>query len=180
MLRQNSPITDQLDSENTKKAVDKSQLLCVAERQDPIFTYLRTQHCQKQLSFRAASYCDRGSQRNVPKSAINVQSYVFLIQPFFMVKLVANVPYSLSVHEQQVPVTCLTHKKSHGLGWGVYSQEFLAGVCLLVFQILTLFQTETSRFSHSFSDLASENCTRFANLREKPIYRYCLSVLSSI
>lgn len=83
-MRQNSPITDQLDSENTKKAVDKSQLLCVAERQDPIFTYLRTQHCQKQLSFRAASYCDRGSQRNVPKSAINVQSYVFLIQPFFL------------------------------------------------------------------------------------------------
>ena len=36
--------------------------------------------------------------------------------------------------------------------------EFLIELCHPVLQIQTLFQTQTSHFPHSFSDLASESC----------------------
>ena len=39
---------------------------------------------------------------------------------------------------------------------GGYSREFYMGVCRLVLQILTLFQTNKCLYSHPFSDLASE------------------------
>ena len=39
--------------------------------------------------------------------------------------------------------------------------EFLVGVCRLVLQILTRFQTKKCNFPHRFSDLASKIRTRF-------------------
>ena len=42
-----------------------------------------------------------------------------------------------------------------------YSWEFLVGVCCLVLQILTLFQTKKCHFPHSFSDQTSEIHNRF-------------------
>ena len=48
-----------------------------------------------------------------------------------------------------------------GGGWG-YSWEFLVGVCRLVLQILTLFQTaKNCNFPHPFSDPTSKIHTRF-------------------
>ena len=54
------------------------------------------------------------------------------------------------------------HKKAHekvenprGMGVGEF-WEFLIGLCRLVLQILTLFQTQKCHFPHLFSDLASK------------------------
>ena len=48
-----------------------------------------------------------------------------------------------------------------GGGRGVYSWEFLVGVCRPVLQILTLFQTKKCHFPHPFSDQTSKIHTRF-------------------
>ena len=62
--------------------------------------------------------------------------------------------------------------------WG-YSSEFLVGVCRLVLQILTLFQTKICHFSYPFSDLASKIHTRFQTWRcgYKFTYWLCCNVI---
>ena len=51
------------------------------------------------------------------------------------------------------------------LQWERYSWEFLVGVCHLVLQILTLFQTKKYHFLNPFSDLTSKIHTHFQTSR---------------
>ena len=105
----------------------------------------------------------------------------FLSSPFLWSSflLTLRTPFQSASNKSQSGVS-LTKKQRPRLGGVLIGIRGGWGVCLPVLQILTLLQTKTSCFSHPFSDLACENCTRFANPRVKPIYRYCLSILSNI
>ena len=105
----------------------------------------------------------------------------FLSNPFLWSSflLTLRTPFQSASSKSQSRVS-LTKKQRPRLGGVLLGIRGGRGVCLPVLQILTLLQTKTSCSSHPFSDLASENCTRFANPRVKPIYRYCLSILSNI
>ena len=105
----------------------------------------------------------------------------FLSSPFLWSSflLTLRTPFQSASSKSQSGVS-LTKKQRPRLGGVLIGIRGGRGVCLPVLQILTLLQTKTSCFSHPFSDLACENCTRFANPRVKPIYRYCLSILSNI
>ena len=105
----------------------------------------------------------------------------FLSNPFLWSSLLLTLrTHFQSASSKSQSLVSLTKKQRPGLGGCTPSNSWGEGGCLPVLQILTLFQTKTSCFSHPFSDLASENCTRFANPRVKPIYMYCISILSSI
>ena len=54
---------------------------------------------------------------------------------------------------------------ARGRGGGGYSWEFLVGLCRLVHQILTLFQTKTCHFPNPFSDLVQWP------LKSMPVFR---------
>ena len=57
-----------------------------------------------------------------------------------------------------------------------YSWEFLVGVCCLVIQIMTLFQSQKCHFSHLFSDLVSSNSIQVSDLASKKLHRHYLVI----
>ena len=72
-----------------------------------------------------------------------------------------SLPISLALKQRlgrdNLEMACMTFYASWnncwGGGGGGYSWEFLVGLCRLVHQILTLFQTKTCHFPNPFSDL---------------------------
>ena len=87
----------------------------------------------------------------------------FLSSPFLWSSflLTLRTPFQSASSKSQSGVS-LTKKQRPRLGGVLIGIRGGRGVCLPVLQILTLLQTKTSCFSHPFSDLACENCTRFA------------------
>ena len=65
-------------------------------------------------------------------------------------------------------------------GGGMYSYEFLVGVCRSVPQILTLFQTKTRHFLHPFSDLACKIHNSFQALSLRIKLRMSSFILSRL
>ena len=95
----------------------------------------------------------------LPKEDTDSLSRLYLIRVIIIFRLYSVLPRPV-VNKRGCNLLIEMHY--FGIGGGGYSWEFLVGVCRLVLQILTLFQTvKNCNFPHPFSDQTSKIHTRF-------------------
>ena len=97
----------------------------------------------------------------LPKEDTDSLSRLYLIRVIIVFRLYSVLPRPV-VNKRSCNLLIEMHYFGIGGGGGGYTWELLVGVCRLVIQILSLFQTaKNCNFLHPFSDPTSKIHTRF-------------------